>query len=125
MAEDLFNITVNGDEHEIKMTFGLLNNLCRKVGDIEAAVVIALDTNLRDAILIELLSKRDSKGKILEPIDLDTLEADPDSIIDLIDWAGTHVLDFFLKGLERTKKLQEANTGRIKALIPSSTGSAS
>lgn len=125
MAEDLFNITVNGDEHEIKMTFGLLNNLCRKVGDIEAAAVIALDTNLRDAILIELLSKRDSKGKILEPIDLDSLEADPDSIIDLIDWAGTHVLDFFLKGLERTKKLQEANTGRIKALIPSSTGSAS
>ena len=125
MAEDLFNITVNGDEHEIKMTFGLLNNLCRKVGDIEAAAVIALDTNLRDAILIELLSKRDSKGKILEPIDLDSLEADPDSIIDLIDWAGTHVLDFFLKGLEGTKKLQEANTGRIKALIPSSTGSAS
>ena len=82
MAEDLFNITVNGDEHEIKMTFGLLNNLCRKVGDIEAAAVIALDTNLRDAILIELLSKRDSKGKILEPIDLDSLEADPDSIID-------------------------------------------
>lgn len=125
MAEDLFNITVNGDEHEIKMTFGLLNNLCRKVGDIEAAAVIALDTNLRDAILIELLSKRDSKGKITEAIDLDSLEADPDRIIDLIDWAGTHVLDFFLKGLERTKKLQEANTGRIKALIPSSVGSAS
>jgi hypothetical protein len=125
MADDLFNITVNGKEHEIKMTFGLLNNLCRKVGDIEAAAVIALDTTLRDSILIELLSSRGANGKIIEPIDLDVVEVEPDAIIDLIDWAGTHVLDFFLKGLERTKKLQEANTGRIKALIPSSTGSAS
>lgn len=125
MAEDIFDLQVNGKEHNIKMTFGLLNNLCRKVGDIEAAAVIALDTNLRDSILIELLSTRGADGKIISPIDLDVVEVEPDAIIDLIDWAGTHVLDFFLKGLERTKKLQEANTGRIKALIPTSIGSAS
>jgi len=125
MADDIFNINVNGKELDIKMTFGLLNNLCRKVGDIEAAAVIALDTNLRDAILVELLSDRNDKGKIVNPIDLDSLQVEPDAIIDLIDWAGTHVLDFFLKGLERTKKLQELNTSRIKALIPTSPGSAS
>lgn len=125
MANDIFQITYNDTEREIKMSFGLLNNLCRKVGDIEAASIIALDTNLRDAVLIELLSTRDAKGKIIEPIDLDTLDVEPDAIIDLIDWAGSHVLDFFLKGLERTKKLQESNTTRVKALIPTSPGSAS
>jgi len=125
MANDTFDINVNGKDLTIKMSFGLLNTLCRKVGDIEAAAVIALDTTLRDGILIELLSDRGPNGKITEPIDLDVIEVDPDAVIDLIDWAGTHVLDFFLKGLERTKKLQEANTGRIKALIPTSIGSAS
>ncbi len=123
MAEETFDIKVNGRDHTIKMSFGLLNTLCRKVGDIEAAAVMALDTNLRDAILVELLSERGANGKIIEPVDLEVIEVDPDAVIDLIDWAGTHVLDFFLKGLERTKKLQEANTGRIKALIPTLAGS--
>ena len=125
MAEDTFDIKVNGRDHSIKMSFGLLNTLCRQVGDIEAAAVMALDTNLRDAVLVELLSEHGANGKIIEPVDLEVIEVEPDAVIDLIDWAGTHVLDFFLKGLERTKKLQEANTGRIKALIPSSTGLAS
>jgi hypothetical protein len=123
MANDIFIIKINGKEQDIKMSFGLLNNLCRLVGDIDNAASMAIDPVLRDTVLIELLSDRDARGKITERLDLDLLDADADKIGELIDWAGGHVFDFFLKGLERTKALQDRHLDRIKALIPSQAGS--
>jgi hypothetical protein len=125
MADDIFTIKVDGKERDIKMSFGLLNTLCRKVGDIDGAAQLSVDQILRDGVLVELLSDRDRSGKITEQIDLFTIEVSADDVIDLVDWAGTHVLDFFLKGLERAKRQQDAQLPRIKALMPSSTGSAS
>lgn len=122
---DTFDIVVNGSEKQIKMSFGLLNILCRAVGDVDAAASVNFDPVLRQAFLVEMLSERDSKGKIKEPVELDTLEIDINAAGDLIAWAGDHVLDFFLKGLEKTKALQERHQGRIKALIPTQIGSAS
>lgn len=122
---DTFDIVVNGSEKQIKMTFGLLNILCRAVGDVDAAASVNFDPVLRQAFLVEMLSERDPKGKIKQPVDLDTLEIDIDAAGDLIAWAGDHVLDFFLKGLEKTKALQDRHQGRIKALIPTPLGSGS
>ena len=124
MANDIFTIKVNGKEQDVKMTFGLLNNLCRKVGDIDGAATIMMDQALREGVLIELLSIRDRSGKITEDIDLNTLEIDMDAAFELLDWAQEHVLDFFLKGLERAKALQDRNLTRIRALMPSSAGTA-
>jgi len=118
MADDHFTIQVGGEDHDIKMSFGLLNNLCRKAGDIDGAAMVALDQDLRDAFLVELLSPRDPRGKIKEPIEPFELDVEVQSVLDLIDWAGNHVMDFFLKGLERTKALQDRNMDRIKALMP-------
>ena len=120
---DTFDIVVNGSEKQIKMTFGLLNILCRAVGDVDAAASVNFDPILRHTFLVEMLSDRDAKGKIKEAIELDTLELDIDAASDLIAWAGDHVLDFFLKGLEKTKSLQERHQGRIKALMPTPAGS--
>ena len=124
MAKDIFTIKVNGKEQDVKMTFGLLNNLCRKVGDIDGAATIMMDQVLREGVLVELLSPRDRTGKITEEIDLNTLEIDMDAVVELLDWAQEHVLDFFLKGLERAKALQDRNLTRIRALMPSSAGMA-
>lgn len=125
MADDHFTIQVGGEGRDIKMSFGLLNSLCRKAGDIDGAAMVALDQDLREAFLVELLSPRDARGKIKESIDPLELDVEVQSVLDLIDWAGNHVMDFFLMGLERTKALQDRNMDRIKALMPTSTGSAS
>lgn len=121
---DTFSLEINGDTREIKMSFGLLNNLCRLVGDIDNAAMMTIDPVMRESILVELLSHRDAKGKVKEKIDLDSLDAAAGDIVDLIDWAGEHVFDFFLKGLERTRALQDKNLDRIKALTRTQTGSA-
>jgi hypothetical protein len=81
-----------------------------------------MDQDLREAVIIELLSPRDKTGKITEAIDLNMLEVDTDALVELINWAQEHVLDFFLKGLERSKALQDQNMTRVRALMPSSNG---
>jgi len=124
MANDIFTIKVDGKERDVKMTFGLLNNLCRKVGDIDGAATIMMDLELRDGVLIEMLSDRDKNGKITAAADLSSIEVEMDDVVELLDWAQGHVLDFFLKGLERAKALQDKNLGRIRALMPSSAGTA-
>ena len=121
---DKFTIKIDGKERDVKMTFGLLNALCRAVGDIDGATQMTMDQNLRDAVLVELLSERDKAGKITSNINLAEMEVSIDDVVDLLDWAGNHVLDFFLKGLERAKSLQDRNLLRIKALMPSQLGSA-
>jgi hypothetical protein len=124
MASDIFTIKVNGKEQDVKMTFGLLNILCRKVGDIDGAATVMMDQELREGVLVELLSTRDRSGKITEQIDLNTLEIETEAVVELLDWTQEHVLDFFLKALERAKALQDRNLTRIKALMPSSSGTA-
>ena len=122
--ESTFDITIGDEPKSIKMTFGLLNVLCKAVGDIDGAATIVMDNALRDAVLTELLSERNKDGKITKPINLVYLELDPDDAADLLSWAGEHIMDFFLKGLEKAKALQDNNLARIEALMPTSSGSA-
>ena len=123
MAEK-HTVSIGGEDKTIKMTFGLLNAVCRTVGDIDGAAQMSMDPYLRDMVLVELLSPRDATGKITEPVDIFNLDIEPDDVVKLLDWASTQALDFLLKGLERAKALQERNMPRVKALMPTSTGSA-
>ena len=117
--KDKFSIKVDGVERDIKMTMGLVNKLAAISGDIDGASTMAIDNDLREAALVVLLSPRDNKGKITETIDLDNIEVDQEAVLELLDWAAEHTLDFLLKALQRTKALQDRNLDRVKALMPS------
>ena len=120
---DKFTITVNGKEQEVKMTFGMLNAVCKTLEDVDRASRLTLDVEIMNEVMITLLSPRDSKGKITEELDINTLDVDDSEVMDLLAWAGNHALDFFLKGLERAKGLQDQHMPRVKALTPSLSGS--
>lgn len=122
MSDDTFEIQINGEGREIKMSFGLLNQLCSMCGDVEDAMMFGIDANLREEALRLMLSKRDDQGRIEENVNLFNIDVDPDAINDLLDWAGGHVLDFFLKAAEKTKAMGEARQDRLEALQPSSSG---
>lgn len=123
--DDTIDVKLGAETREVKMSFGLLNEISRKVGDMDAIPEMALNADLRDEVLISLLSKRDSRGRITEEISFFELDATPEQISVLIEWAGAHVADFFLTSLEKTKNLIEQREGRIKALMPTSPGGAS
>lgn len=120
---NIFTIKIDGKERDIKMSFGLLNTICKLVGDLDGATQLMIDQTLQQAVLVELLSDRDAKGKITGEVSLDEIDVDPSDVLDLLAWAGNHTLDFFLKGLERAKGLQDQHMPRVKALMPSPSGS--
>lgn len=109
------------DDRDIKMTFGLLDELTRIIGDVDGLAEMPINADVRKEVLIAVLVERDEKGKRgkTEP-DIYNLEAD--TVTEILEWVGEHVADFFLSAMERTKKLLEARTDRFKALQPSSTG---
>lgn len=120
---DTIEVSIDGESREIKMSFGLLNELSRKIGDLDAIPMLAIDPDLRESVLISLLSKRDKKGKITEEFSFFEAGLTVEDVSNLIDWAGGHVADFFLTSLEKGKALIADREARLKALLPSSNGS--
>ncbi|MCG7628990.1 hypothetical protein MHM88_14355 [Epibacterium sp. MM17-32] len=120
---DTFTVTVAGDPRHLKMTFGLLNELVRTVGDIEGVAEISFDTELRNTLLNELFARRDEQGVIVEPVNLFHFDIAPDEVVELMEWVGVHITDFLLKQMIRSKALMEARQPQIEALMPTSTGS--
>lgn len=115
------------DKHEVNgqtitMTYGLLNECVREVGDVDQLAEIHIDQELRNALLVIVLSERDDEGRIEKPVNLHKLELSVAEVQELLDWIGEHVADFFIGSLERTKKLLTDRGDRMMALMPSSSG---
>jgi hypothetical protein len=120
--DDTLYFTVGKEEREIKMTYGLLDEIARKAGDIDAIASISLDHDLRNTVLQSLLTKRDANGRPKGVVDIFTVEVSSDQVHTMLEWVETHLMDFFLTSLERTKKLAAGNEDRVKALMPTSNG---
>lgn len=120
---ETFTITKDGEPFKIKLTYGLLNELVRSIGDIDAIADISFNVDLRDDILVQVFSERDEEGQIKKKPNLFNLDVEPDDVVDLLDWVGSHVADFLLKQMTRTKKIIDHNQPKILALMPTSTGS--
>jgi hypothetical protein len=109
-------VTLGGHQKTIKMTFGLLNEMCRVCGELDGAAMLTLDNDLRVAALKVLLSDRDDQGKITSELNINTLDMAPDEVVELLDWASGHVTDFFLKAARKTKTRFEPIKKQIKDL---------
>ena len=116
-------VKINGDDREIMMTYGLLNACSRLVTNPDQIAQLAVDPDLRDNLLKVLLAKRTLSGKVEHEFVLDETEMSVDTVLELVDWASSHLLDFFLKALQRAKSLTDANKDRIDSLMSSGAGS--
>lgn len=109
-------LTVNGEKRELFMSFGLLNEICRGVGDMQAAIQIPIDSQLRDYALLAVLSDRDAEGEVKVAANLRLLDISLDEVEDLLAWVSEHCVDFFLRTMERVVNAQKANEDRFNAL---------
>ena len=101
----------------IKMTFGRLNYVASKVGDLSEIASIFIVPEAQDRIVRAFLAKYkseegtnfyDSEDTI---VDVDNL--DPSDAIRILDFAEEHLNDFFLKALaklDEKAKRREAQT---------------
>lgn len=93
-------ITVDGEEREIKMTYGLQDKLISLVRDTNEIGNIFVDPEVRNNILAEMLATRGRGGKI-EGVrkDAEDYEISLEDIDALLSWATDVVTDFFIRAL--------------------------
>jgi hypothetical protein len=122
---DKLTVTVNDKTKHLVMSFGLLNEIAKLVGDIDNLGNIIIDPHLREAILVALLSDRDAEGVITTKYNTVTADLTIDEFTKIADWVSDVLFTFFIRLLESAKALQEKNQERVFKLTPTSTGLAS
>lgn len=120
----------DGVEKEIKMSYGLFQDLQRVTPDPGAIVeVITMDAPARDYMIRRALT--DSRKMITKEEDLIPMEDcgldDPTEIAGLLKWISGHLLYFFATAAGDLKKVAEVMQAKLGNLQPqpSSAGSAS
>lgn len=116
-------VEVNGEPKEVKMSFGLLNELSQKLGDIDAIPEMAVNPELREALVLACVVDRDPRGKFKDPeATLYQYDMSMDDTLKLLDWVGEHVADFFLKSMGSAKKMIEERVDQFQSLMPTLPG---
>lgn len=122
ISEATISVMIDKNEREIFMSFGLLDSLSRIIEDPTRIPSISIDPDLRNKVLIATLAERKPSGKILQNIDLEDTEISIDDVERLIDWAGDHVMSFFIRSLQKTVAVTKAREEEMKALASSFGG---
>lgn len=112
MLSDVYKIT----ERDIKMSYGLLNVLCKTVGELDSAALLALDNTLREQVLAELLATRDASGTVTAPFNPFEAPYSIEEVTGLLGWAQEHVYDFFVKSAAKSVALSKLHQSTLAAL---------
>lgn len=123
--EPKLTIKYAGVEHELIMSYGLLNRVLAVVSSQAAVEAIAFSQEMRNGTLFELLFLRpNGRGVIknLKPEDLDDIDIELEEVQKMIGWVTDHVTDFFIGVAEQTTAVVSKYGERAQALAPSKTG---
>lgn len=106
-------VTAEGKNHEVFMAFGLLNTLTGYFrSSLDDLPMLFLDPQVRSTVLVECLSKRDARGRILEEFNTYTVSFVDDSLDGFFAWVEAHITNFFM----RTQRMALRSTKeRVKA----------
>ena len=123
MSNEHITVTINDEEKELKMTFGLLNELSRRMGDVDALPELAVNAELRESVILACVVERDKRGKFKDAeATLYDYDLSMEDSLRLLDWVGEHVADFFLKSMSSTKALIEKRQDQFQSLMPTLPG---
>lgn len=124
MSADVKSIKVNGKTVKVKMTLGMLNEVCAIIGVVEMLPEALYNHEVRSDLTVALLSPRDEDGMLIEAeiLSMNKIDADPDEILDLLAWAVGHAADFFLKALRRNQEVLQQRQELMVPLTPISSG---
>lgn len=122
--KDVYTITTSAGPQDVKMTYGLLNVLCRTAGELDGAALMALDNDIREQMIIEMLSPRGPTGQITEAISTFHVDSTVEEISGLLSWAQEHIFDFFVKSATKSREVSSKHQASLEALQVSSAGGA-
>lgn len=117
-----------GERRELFMSFGLLKELAGLVGGPEAVPNLSFNPTLAEACLTLVLAKRDKRGRIPEPGEdeppIIPVDLSPEAAEEILDWASSHVLDFFVRRFAKSSRLFATQAEQLAAVGSSLTSSA-
>lgn len=113
--DDYFSVTVGETEHKLFMSAAKQNRAVAIVRPLDDLGAIFTDTKVQED-LIMLFLRPVTKAESLDDLEMSTDQAEA-----LVEWISEFIIDFFTKGLLKTKKAGE----RLLAAssTPSSNGS--
>jgi len=117
--DDTLLITRDGKPTELLMSFGLLNELLVIVGDMTNIPLIAGSHDLRQTVLTSVLSPRDEKGLIAEPVFMFNLKVSAADVQRICKWVGEHCLDFFIETIENSVRTHQDQLPRLRGAVHS------
>lgn len=106
---DTITIKLDGEDRNIFLSFGLLNELSLLVNDISDLPSIPLNTRLRKQVLSACFATRKKSGKIEAEVDIDDVDVSIGDSERIIDWVVDHMMAFFLRSLKKVVLTTEAN----------------
>ncbi|HYG34259.1 MAG TPA: hypothetical protein VEC99_05720 [Clostridia bacterium] len=117
-----FTMKVNGQDHEVFMSFALLNKLAYYIGQPEQVFTVLLDPVVREIVMKELLAERSKTGRIKQEVELEDLDFDLEEVESLLDWAAEHLLVFTLAVAEKATAHQLRYQNRLLNLTSTVSG---
>lgn len=129
IADPTITVSIAGQDKEILMSWGLLDELTKLVKDLDQLGQFFSDPEMRDGVLSAVLSERTKQGKITKKLGVLDVELDDqlEAVDEILSWAASHVTAFFIRSLtklsERVSKLPqdkiEALTDKVLTSTPS------
>ncbi|PZP71766.1 MAG: hypothetical protein DI590_05760 [Methylorubrum populi] len=122
-------VTIDGETREIFMSFGLTNEIAHLVGGVEGIPDLSFNQTTAMAALELVLARRDKRGNILPPAEGEDpvvpYNLDPEVAEEILDWAGNHALDFFVRQFAKQAARFATKAGKLAEVGSSLTSSAS
>lgn len=124
------SITKDGKPYSVFMSFGLLNQLTRHLGDIDQLPMLAVDPEVQEKVLKEIFSTRDERGTVTYTPSLFEINVSVEDIDRVLDFVGDHIANFFMAAAEKSQKRVTSlhakllvTLEKVSSLTPTKTGS--
>lgn len=97
--DKILTVTVDGAEREIKLSYGLQDQILRLVKDTNEVGNIYVDADIRNAVIEQVLADRSNTGKIVLKKNFDDYDIETEEVEKILDWVVTIVTSFFSRVL--------------------------
>lgn len=119
---DKLDIKLNDKDVELFMSYALLNRLAKIGGSAEDLSAIFVQPDFQEAIIVECLKKHGPEDKAKDELDIEDFNLHRDDAESIVNWAGGHIVDFFLKAFENATEANRRMEPMMSALMSSSDG---
>lgn len=90
-------LKVGEEDREIFMSYGLQDQLLRLIPDTHLVGTVYTDSNVRNAVIEQVLADRSKTGKIILQRSFDEYEIELEEVEKLLGWVVDHVTAFFVR----------------------------